>query len=327
MTIRSIKHANTLKQCHSFRHRVVRDLAWSLLTPPLFEAIPDFSPDWFKQDLVDDGVWSWLELIDKQPEMLNDHLKQQRSSRLGIYFEQLLSFYFEHYPRFTLLAKNLQVNNDERTLGEFDFIILDQADDRTKHIEAAVKFYLGHQYYQGKIKNNYPLHNWHNWVGPNQKDSLAIKMRHLQERQLPLSQTRYGQTALSSLGITDKRVESRLFIKGRFYHCGISGIDSPSFSNQNLSDNHWLETKTFFSTISVIGSEKKYCILPRNFWLSELTKTDLSSSELEVISADNLQKKIECELEQEYNEWQIAEVDLNNSKRIEVKRFFVVRNL
>jgi hypothetical protein len=69
-------------------------------------------------------------------------------------------------------------------LGEFDFIIFDRKTQKINHVEVAVKFYLGHQNYNQStckpIKKNLPLHNWHNWVGPNFRDTLAIKMRHLQ---------------------------------------------------------------------------------------------------------------------------------------------------
>jgi len=306
MPIRFTKQISPLKDINCFHHRAVRDLAWSLCSPPLFEKVSDFPLSWLTQDLIDDELEAWLMSLDKQPQKLNKHLQKQRSNRLGIYFEQLLSFYFEHYPRFSLIAKNLQVNGNQRTLGEFDFIIQDQLDGQTKHIEAAVKFYLGHQSYQGEIANNIPLHNWHNWVGPNQKDTLAIKMRHLEERQLPLSQTEFGQIALRRLGISYEAIQSRLFIKGRFYHSNTNDIDSPHFSNQNLSPYNWLDSETFFSESPFIASEKKYCILPRSFWLSELTQADLNRNVIEIVNSSELHERIKGDIKQEYNEWQIA---------------------
>lgn len=326
MPIRLIARPSLIKQLHCLQHRGVRDLAWSLCSPSLFEKIPDFPLDWFAQDLIDDQLVSWLLSLDKQPKALNEHLQKQRSNRLGIYFEQLLSFYFEHYPRFTLIAKNLQVNGDKRTLGEFDFIIQDQLDGETKHIEAAVKFYLGHQNYQGVIANNIPLHNWHNWVGPNQKDTLAIKMRHLQERQLPLSQTEHGQATLSRLGIANEEIQSRLFIKGRFYQPNTNKIDGPQFSNQDLNHYYWFDSDTFFSDILTITSEKKYCILPRSLWLSALTQLDLRDNKIEVLDASELYKRIDEDITQEYNEWKIVEVNLKDKTQLEVNRFFVVNS-
>jgi hypothetical protein len=314
---------------HRFKHRAVRDLAWALSSPALFLNIPDLLPEWFKQDYVDDEVWPWLSIVDKKPEPLYEHLTQQRSTRLGIYFEQ--------FPRFTLLAKNLQVpcrtkHGQQRTLGEFDFIIEDKADNSVKHLEAAVKFYLGHNNYRGEISNNQQHYNWHNWVGPNQKDTLAIKMRHLQQHQLPLIQTIPGRETLNEINVKSEAITSRLLIKGRFYlpidtkKKGYQKTEMPCFSNSALVKNYWLGTDALFEAPSFLDKNFHYCILPRSTWLSELTSADIEQEKIETLRNEQLISTIKDDLKQDYNEWQIAKIDFSNKDNAELERFFLVNS-
>ncbi len=326
MTIRSQKIAaheyHKTEQC-TLKERPIRDLAWALCHSSLFTSIPGFDTEWLNKDYVDEGLYPWLLALDQSPEKLYEHLDNQRSTRLGIYFEQLLSFYFEHYPRFTLLTKNHQVNDKQRTLGEFDFIVFDQKYKHIKHIEVAVKFYLGHNNYSKPIKNNMPLHNWHHWVGPNEKDTLAIKMRHLQQHQLPLVKTKWGQQALSKLFDSNKTITSRLLISGRFYFPFENDIEKPLFSTSNRT-NRWISSHTLLSDKSFLEKDKQYCLLPRQHWLSEIIINDISDYKLSIYSEKELKEFIAVDAENKINEWQIAELDISVSNAIETKRFFII---
>jgi hypothetical protein len=216
----------SLQQFHkTAKHRPIRDLAWALFNPALFSS---FGADNNSSHITnaclepiwqDDGVLPWLYALDNEPAALLSHLQDQRATRLGIYFEQLLSFYFAEYPRFTLLAKNLQAHDSQRTIGEYDFIVWDQKQQQHYHIEVAVKFYIGIQDVgiqvldidiANTIPNNTPIYNWHLWVGPNKKDSLGIKMKHLGHHQLRLSETEAGKNALQSIGLTPEQLEPKL---------------------------------------------------------------------------------------------------------------------
>ncbi len=326
MTIRSQKiasHEHHKLEQLALKERPIRDLAWALCHPSLFASIPDFDEEWFNKDYIDEGLYPWLQKLDQSPEELYEHLQQQRSTRLGIYFEQLLSFYFEHYPRFTLLAKNYQVNDQQRTLGEFDFIIFDEEYQHVKHIEVAVKFYLGHKDYSKPIKNNTPLHNWHNWVGPNEKDTLAIKMRHLKQHQLPLSKTIWGQQALSNLFDSNKAVTSRLLISGRFYFPSEYNIEGPLFST-NDSNHSWMSSQALLSGKPFLKKGSDYCLLPRQHWLSEIKADDINDYELSIYSEKGLKDFIAEGAETKINEWQVAELDTSMSDTVEIKRLFII---
>jgi hypothetical protein len=331
--------------------RPLRDLAWSLLYSTLFNPIPKLPAEWFNSDYIDSTntpyFLSWLQKIDSNPLALNKHLAEQRSTRLGIYFEQLLSFYLKYYEingerQFDLLAKNHQVNEDKRTLGEFDFIVFDRKAQCIKHIEVAVKFYLGHQNYNQftlkPIEKNRPLHNWHNWVGPNFRDTLAIKMRHLQEHQLQLGRTLSGSQSLMDLMKTngyknkiEENVTCRLHISGRFFTPLSLDIEPPTYCAQNKIENFWLYRSETNNKLEKTENSR-YCLLPKQYWLSELTLEDIEYGELQLLSKEALLKFLAAETQE--NEWHFAIIDNNkidaqkNNKNqilsIELGRFFII---
>lgn len=304
------------------KHRPVRDLAWALCQPQLFTHIPGLPKQWLLLDYIDADIHQWLKTIDDHPTPLLDHLSQQRSTRLGIYFEQLLSFYFEYHPRFTLLAKNYQVNNTQRTLGEFDFIVYDQLCQCTKHIEAAVKFYLGNNVYTGNATRNTPLHNWHQWVGPSHKDTLAIKMQHLINHQLPLAITDEGQAALSQLIDKPESVRSRLLFAGRFYFPNYTVIAAPTFSEKVSESLHWMTCDTFLNAQQNNKSKAEhfYCRLPRQYWFSPLLNTDLSATNLEIYSGgESISNLILEDRKQGEQQWQFTRITPQQATSKKVK--------
>lgn len=363
MPTSTLSRATLAPEFLALKNRSLRDLAWSLLYSSLFAPIPKLPPEWFDSDYIDSANTKhfllWLQQIDENPLLLNEHLAAQRSTRLGIYFEQLLSFYFHYYEingerQFDLLAKNHQVNEDKRTLGEFDFIIFDRKTHRIKHVEVAVKFYLGHQDYNSSARNpiekNRPLHNWHNWVGPNFRDTLAIKMRHLQEHQLQLGKSVSGAQSLKDLlqikgykNNIDQDITCRLHISGRFFTPLFTDIQAPTYCAQNNITNFWLYHSETINSVEKEEWNKKinradksensqYCLLPKQYWLSELTLEDIEQGELQLLSKDTLLQFLATDpLE---NEWHFAIIDTqkiddqkNNKKQIlsiELGRFFII---
>jgi hypothetical protein len=331
--------------------RPLRDLAWSLLSSNLFRSIPRLPTEWFNYDYIDDTDTQhfllWLQNIDENPLLLDTHLAEQRSTRLGIYYEQLLSFYFEYYEvngerRFDLLAKNHQVNEAKRTLGEFDFIIYDRSTQCIKHVEVAVKFYLGHEDYNDTslrpIKKNKPLHNWHNWVGPNFRDTLAIKMRHLQEHQLQLGKSAAGAQSLIDLmnnkgykNSVDQDITCRLHISGRFFTPQATAIEPPSYCAQSNVRNFWLYRTDILKSLEKSDSTQ-YCLLPKQYWLSELILKDIEKAELQIFTKDTMLQFLAAE--EFENEWHFAILDMhkladqkNNKEQtlpIELGRFFII---
>ena len=175
---------------YDYANDAVRDLAWTLFSPALcvppstdFEAPEN---DWFHARDVRD----WLADLDRTPAILQDTIRRCPTRSVGHYFETLFRFFIEHGPRYELLAHNLQVHDDKRTIGSMDFIVRDQH-GCVEHWEIAVKFYLGAS----------KAARWSSWIGPNQRDRLDIKVERMRDHQLPLSKTLAGQARLQSDGI------------------------------------------------------------------------------------------------------------------------------
>ncbi|MEO0444286.1 MAG: DUF1853 family protein [Pseudomonadota bacterium] len=307
-----------------FTHRPVNDLAWLLLQEPLFVHIDNIPPEWLHRDYIDDALYPWLYSIDQNPSALLNHLKQQRSTRLGIYVEQLLSFYFEQHPRFKVLAKNLQVNNAGRTLGEFDFIIYDHHHKRFKHIEVALKFYLGQLSDCAYIKNNSPLYNWHQWVGPNQKDTLGLKLSHLINHQLCLSQYPEGADALRAVIGDDSAITSRLFFTGRFYFPAHQAVTAPLFSNKVSQQDRWFESDSLFNTDNAFNKAMRYCLLPRQYWLSRVNNNDIGNG-LTLLSGQEMLELLQQQSLANINQWHLAGIEYKHGALIEKERFFVLK--
>jgi hypothetical protein len=300
------------KIAHLFHHRPVRDLAWALLSPAFFIKLPDIGNECLSAIWQDNDLISWLHALDTNIDPLLTHLKDQRATRLGIYFEQLLSFYFSHYPRFALLAKNLQANSDERTVGEYDFIIWDKQDQQHYHVEVAIKFYIRASSSMTptvlNIPKNTPVYNWHYWIGPNKKDSLGIKLNHLLHHQLQLSQTDAGKAALATIDLTADQLKPKLLLTGRLYlpHPSVDNhqekaINFPEFGQyKSPFRQYWYEKQALIDSLNSTDSRDSdkdegerdhndcYIILPRQLWVSALTKGDVKNNSLEHLSSEAL---------------------------------------
>jgi hypothetical protein len=352
----SIEHLNQLI-AQEFHHRSVRDLAWALLTPGLFSQFPDtytfnpqtpcidngkgcLTPTWQDSELI-----QWLYALDKHPEPLAEHLKDQRATRLGIYFEQLLSFYFSCYPRFSLLAKNLQANSEERTIGEYDFIVWDKHDQQHYHIEVAVKFYVGYPNLTFDIPKNIVMYNWHQWIGPNKKDSLSIKLNHLIQHQLRLSETDAGAAALATIGLTPQQLKPKLLLTGRLYlpyqelayqsSSDKHGIDMPHYGHfQSPHRQYWQYRKALISLPDILNTDDRYTILPRQLWMSVVTQQEVENYDLPLLSSHDLLQQLTQDIENDaplhIAQLRLESEDIGNEQReneqkiSEVQRFFVL---
>ncbi|WP_250464461.1 DUF1853 family protein [Caballeronia sp. GAFFF2] len=126
-----------------FGDTTVRDLAWLLLSPDLLDehhagarlAHP------FDSEAMRRTTLAWLAELDAAPDALHAHTRNPKSTRLGIYAESLLEFFLTHGPAARLIAANVQIRRQRRTIGECDFL-LETADGARLHWELAVKFYL-----------------------------------------------------------------------------------------------------------------------------------------------------------------------------------------
>ena len=208
----------------------VRDLAWSLASPPLLQCRdPEVRwPDehWF--EAIKEQFRANLVQLDAEPQPLRDVLARRRDHRLGNYFEMLWRYWLDHNPRYRLLHANLPVHANGKTVGEFDFIVEDRHSGEILHWELAVKFYLG----SGDTGQTA------NWWGPGRRDRLDIKTGHLLGQQIRLSRHPQAQALLAEHGL---RIDATwLIMKGRlFYPCGESA-SAPSGANPRHLRGFWV---------------------------------------------------------------------------------------
>ncbi len=185
------------------RRAPVRALAWLLDSPDLLDVD---APAWAGRIAalgpVTPDVADWLAQLDQDPARLEAALGGKTYTRLGLYAEKLMAFYFAEQGR--LVRHGLQVRaarND--TIGEFDFLLA-RGPDALTHIEFATKFYL----LDGGGSNEFDA-----LVGPNLADSLGVKMRKVFERQLALGEHPAAQ-ALLPLPVT----EAQALVKGWLFY-------------------------------------------------------------------------------------------------------------
>lgn len=242
---------------NTLRDPTVRDLAWVIASPGLLEA----SHPAYHGQVVDDAWCSaqlqacaaWLNALDLSPVELHNFIAARPTRRLGHYFEALIKFWLTHMPNTQIIATNLQVQDEQRTLGEYDFLFRDDS-AAACHWEAAVKFYLQHE----------PLAEQRSFIGPGTRDRLDLKLERVFQHQLVLGHTHAGQRALPQGLQLDK---TQAFIKGYlFYHASclgrlaISGISAAHLCGWWV--RHTLEN------LPQASAGSRWIILPRLRWLA-----------------------------------------------------------
>lgn len=185
------------------RRARVRALAWLLDSPDLLDPshrgwddkIATLGP-------VTPEVERWLLDLDHDPAPLDEALGQRMYTRLGLYAEKLMAFYYAQ--RGQLVAHGLQVRaSRNETVGEFDFL-LDAGPQGVEHIEFATKFYL----LEGPAAQHLD-----ELVGPNLADTLGKKMRKIVDHQLHLGEHPAAQAVLPR-----PVVRARALVKGWLFH-------------------------------------------------------------------------------------------------------------
>lgn len=229
------------------RRAHVRTLAWLLDAPDLLD--PD-DPHWEHKIAslgeVRPEVARWLEQLDADPAALEASLGARVYTRLGLYAEKLMAFYFRE--RGELVAHGLQVRSSRNdTVGEFDFL-LDAGPGGVEHIEFATKFYL----LEGTSASRFDT-----FVGPNLADSLGAKMRKIFTRQLELGMHPAAQALLDR-----PVIRARALVKGWLFYP--AGGHSPI---GGISAQHCRGFWCSLAEVAALEAER-FVILPRMQWLA-----------------------------------------------------------
>jgi len=217
----------------------------------------------------------WLEQLDRVPGPLLAHLAERRSHRLGVYFEQLWHFFLSRDPDTDLVAHNLPVHDNGRTLGEFDCVYYCHRRQRHVHLELAVKFYLAHPDTRDHESNA------HHWLGPDARDRLDLKVQRLLQRQIALGDHPAARRQLDTLGVAQP-VREIAFKGYLFRHVATTPPPPPGYSLQRPMDN-WLfpaELPAYCDSLATSAFQT----LSKDHWLSaavhETPDVAMSAAEL-----------------------------------------------
>ena len=235
----------------------VRALAWLLDAPDLLDVQ---HPHWEGRIAtlgpVTPETEAWLAALDADPARLDAALGTRMPTRLGLYAEKLMAFYFAEQGR--LVAHGLQVRASRNdTVGEFDFL-LDAGPDGVEHIEFATKFYL----LQGEQGGARLAEAFDSFVGPNLADSLGRKMRKVFDRQLTLGSHPAAQAILPR-----PVTAARALIKGWLFYPAGTWLEMKGISARHC--------RGFWCALGEIGQldSERFLILPRLQWLPPFRAT------------------------------------------------------
>ncbi|APY10611.1 hypothetical protein BWZ22_04875 [Seonamhaeicola sp. S2-3] len=191
--------------------------------------------------------------------------------RLGKYIERFVSFELQQQNNISILAENIQIQQNKITLGELDCLIL--KNDTPIHLEIIYKFYL----YDETVGNTETDH----FIGPNRKDSLIEKLIKLKEKQLPLLHSEACKPYLDNLGLNAKTISQQVYFKAQlFLPYNNQNIQLKTLNNQCIS-GYYISINTiinFKDCKFFIPNKKDWLITPHPnvAWLNFVTFSSLA---------------------------------------------------
>lgn len=137
--------------------------------------------------------------------------------------------------RYELVSHGLQIQGEDRTLGELDFLIRDLEDRQVWHIEFVYKFYI----YRQELGSD----RYDPWIGPGLKDRLIYKLDKLTRQQFPILHSTECRTLLEPLGLDVDRIKQGLaFCAELFLPLGIDeipeGLDTRCIQGRWYDEGH-----------------------------------------------------------------------------------------
>ncbi|AXA91474.1 DUF1853 family protein [Massilia sp. YMA4] len=227
----------------------VRALAWLLDSPDLLDpAAPAWQGRVAAGGPADAATAAWLAQLEADPAPLDAALGARHYSRLGLYAEKLMAFYFAQ--RGDLFAHGLQVRAaNNGTVGEFDFLLDTGAGLR--HLEFATKFYL--------LDSDDPGGDFDQLVGPNLADTLGRKLRKIFGQQLELARHPAAQALLPQPVIA-----AQALVKGWLFYPEGAAPPLPG-----IGPGHCRARWHTLSGLAATAAER-HIVMPRLQWLAPL---------------------------------------------------------
>lgn len=234
-----------------YKHKLVRDLAWSVQSPSLINDVLCIEKSLFTDAYLE--FREHLQALDKNPQPLIDYLESKNTYRLGHYFEKLIYYWIEYSNRFSLIDSNIQIASNNRiTQGEVDLVLYDKIECKYQHWELSIKYFLAYKENENQV-----------YIGPNANDFLHKKLKKLKDKQCKILESDAGKVYLKQKNIST--IESKLFVKGcLFYHPKQSYHQEPEINSEHLH-SWWIyesELEKF------LKDKEKFSLLHKKEWLS-----------------------------------------------------------
>ena len=246
--------------------KFARDLKWMISSSPIIDPkIFDFH-----KPLKD------LTCLDQKDEKarLSLWLKKANLKMLGPYFEALWTYYLKYLAPTEIVAQNLQVRSDKKTIGEFDFIYRDSETGLFHHLEVAVKYYLGVKTFN--TSNDSRFSDMAAWIGPNKNDRLDRKFIKLRDHQSKLSQNECAKPILSELGVDESgidKIETDICLLGYLFYPFDEAIAPPIHAHLSHHRGVWVshsKIAEFVNSLSNSAIETLYWqVQEKPFWLAQ----------------------------------------------------------
>ena len=278
--------------------QLVLDLLWAVNSPSLLRVA---------ENQGFDSPVRMLHQRDIQTADLVDFMAKGSTRSLGQYFERLISFWLHKIRQVDVLYESFVIRERKRTIGEIDFIFIDEQ-SRMTHWEVAVKFYLF-------SSDTYGLGS--HYLGPNAVDTLDRKLERLLHHQLQRSEKLFPDVEVREP-----------YVKGRIFYPLLQPDRSPVHSS--LSDSHlvgsWVRHADAGMLLRSAGRQLDtvaYRVLDKPHWLAEVfsyqgNETMMSSREFSAFAAHHFSESQRCLL--------VAQLDFDGEGYHESGRFFIVPN-
>ncbi|MET0265439.1 MAG: DUF1853 family protein [Duganella sp.] len=282
----------------------VRALAWLLDAPDLLDqAAPQWQGRIASLGAVTPADAAWLAALDRDPAALDAAFAGRHYSRLGLYAEKLLAFYFAAQRQ--LVAHGLQVRAArDDTVGEFDFLLRDGAD--LLHLEFATKFYLLEAGGVGDVNR---------LIGPNLADTLGAKMRKIFDKQLTLAWHPAAQALLPQ-----PVARAQALVKGwLFYPAAAAMPESPT---PGIASAHCHGFWMPHAQLAALPGEHFY-LMPRLLWLAPL-KIAADGAINGALDRTSLQAALDAQLTQTPAPVMVAVLRQHGDWLVEHERGFIV---
>lgn len=180
---------------------------------------------------------------------------------LGKRAERYFSVWINRSADYELLAENVQIIEEKKTLGEFDFIIQRKRDGQLIHVELIYKFYLFDPSVNGlEIEK---------WIGPNRGDRLEFKLDKLTNHQFPLLHSNPAQKRLKELGLDATEIHQEVLFLANLFVPTNREVEFKHI-NKIAVEGTWMNLEEWNEQASL---EKRFAIPPKVDWFSREMKT------------------------------------------------------